>query len=198
MNHSITKQFLDYWKINGPESLLGYTKSGQLYFELMGVKNLEGNTAEIGVYKGYTSKLIHTFTQDKTHYCYDTFCGIIGATEEDDLHKNGEFSCSLENVKKTINMSNVIYKVGYFPDSFSENDEKFCFVHTDTDTYDGTKNSIIYFKDKIVSGGKIMFDDYCWGACPGVEKALTEFKKIDTEFIHKPMPKINQYVLIKK
>lgn len=57
MNHSINKQFLDYWKINGPESLLGYTKSGQLYFELMGVKDLEGNTAEIGVYKGYTSKI---------------------------------------------------------------------------------------------------------------------------------------------
>lgn len=95
-------------------------------------------------------------------------------------------------------MSNVIYKVGYFPDSFSENDEKFCFVHTDTDTYDGTKNSIIYFKDKIVSGGKIMFDDYCWEHCPGVEKALAEFKKIDTEFIHNPMPIINQYVLIKK
>ena len=95
-------------------------------------------------------------------------------------------------------MSNIIYKVGYFPESFNEDKETFCFVHSDTDTYDGTKNTIIYFKDKIISGGKIIFDDYCWDSCPGVEKALIEFSKNDSEFIHKPMPNYNQYVLIKK
>ena len=96
----INKIFLDYWKVNGSSSLLGYEKSGQLFFELMGVINLQGNTAEIGVYKGYTSKLIHTFTKQKTHYCYDTFCGIKGANSNIDLHKDGEFSCSLEEVQK--------------------------------------------------------------------------------------------------
>lgn len=72
------------------------------------------------------------------------------------------------------------------------------FVHSDTDTYLGTKNTIKYFKDNIVKGGKIIFDDYCWHACPGVEKALHEFREFDNEFIHKPLPKRNQYVLIKK
>ena len=45
-----------------------------------------------------------------------------------------------------------------------------------------------------------MFDDYCWENCPGVEEALHEFREEDkdTTFIHKPMPKIHQYVLIKK
>lgn len=159
----------------------------------MSVTNLEGNITEIGVYKGYTSKLIHTFTQNKLHYCYDTFCGIMGTTTEDDKHKNGEFSCSLENVKNTINMINVNYKVGYFvininykvgyfPDTFQENDEKFCFVHSDK--YIGTYNTIKFLKDLIIPGGKIIFDDYCWGAYPGVEKALNEFKNIDTGFIH--------------
>jgi len=199
MNYkNLEKKFLDFWRSYGKDTLLGYKKSGQLFFELAGVAHLEGNTAEIGVFKGYTSKLIHTLTPNKTHYCYDTFSGIQGATEANDLHKNGEFYCSLNDVKNTISMDNVIYKVGYFPDSFDENNEKLCFVHSDTDTYEGTKNTILYLKDKIVSGGKIMFDDYCWEYCPGVEKALTEFRLNDTEFIHKPMPKYNQYVLIKK
>jgi len=195
---NLEKQFLNFWKIYGKETCLGYKKSGQLFFELAGVVNLTGNTVEIGVYEGYTSKLIHYLTPDKTHYCYDTFCGIQGAKEENDFHKNGEFSCSIENVKNLINMENVIYKVGYFPDSFSENDEKFCFVHSDTDTYEGTKNTIIYLKDKIVSGGKILFDDYNWNNCKGVEKALKEFALCDNEFIHKPMPNYNQYLLTKK
>ena len=194
----INKLFLDYWKVNGSSSLLGYEKSGQLFFELMGVAHLEGNTAEIGVYKGFTSKLIHTFTKNKTHYCYDTFCGIQGANEENDLHKDGEFNCSLEEVKKNINLPNIVYKVGYFPETFEENHEKFMFVHSDTDTYIGTKSTIEYFKNLMVKGGKIIFDDYCWRHCPGVEKALHEFRNIDTEFVHKPMPKRHQYVLIKK
>jgi hypothetical protein len=196
--NKLEKQFLDFWKIYGEKTLLGYKKSGQLFFELVSVINLEGNTAEIGVFEGYTSKLIHAITPNKVHYCYDTFCGIKGSTEENDIHKNGEFYCSIDNVKKTIDMENVIYKVGYFPDTFDENNEKFCFVHSDTDTYEGTKNTILYFKDKIVSGGKIIFDDYCWEKCPGVEKALKEFNLHDTEFIHKAMPKYNQYVIIKK
>ena len=194
----VNNQFLNYWKVNGSSSLLGYKKSGQLFYELIGVRHLEGNTAEIGVYEGYTSKLIHTFTPNKTHFCYDTFCGIQGATTENDLVKDGQFYCSLEQVKSNINLPNIFYKVGYFPETFEENNEKFIFVHSDTDTYIGTKNTIIYFKDIIVKGGKIIFDDYCWKDCPGVEKALHEFRDTDTEFIHKPMPRINQYVLIKK
>jgi hypothetical protein len=194
----IISQFKKFWILNGNKSLLGYQKSCQLFAELMSVSKLHGNTAEIGVYEGFTSKLIHTFTQSKIHYCYDTFSGIQGIDKSIDIHKDGQFSCSLENVKKNINLPGVIYKVGYFPDTFEEVNEKFIFVHSDTDTYIGTKNTIIYLKDKIVPNGKILFDDYCWKDCPGVTKALHEFRDNDTEFIHKPMPKINQYVLIKK
>ena len=199
MNYTVLeKKFLNYWTENGSNSLLGYQKSGQLFYELVGVLKLDGYTAEIGVFEGLTSKLIHTFANNTTHYCYDTFCGIKGANEEKDIHKDGEFFCDLESVKKNINMKNVIYKVGYFPDTFEEDKRLFKFVHSDTDTYIGTKTTIEKFKDIIVPGGKIMFDDYCWEKCPGVETALHEFRDIDINFIHKPMPKINQYVLIKK
>jgi hypothetical protein len=195
---SVDKIFLDFWNETGSSSLLGYEKSKQLLFELKEVLHLEGNTAEIGVYQGYTSRLIHLVTINKLHYCYDTYCGIKGATNNNDVHIDGEFNCSLEQVKSNINLPNIVYKVGYFPETFEENTEKMIFVHSDTDTYVGTLNTIKYFKDIMVSGGKIIFDDYNWQYCPGVEKALHEFRDIDTEFIHKPMPNIHQYVLTKK
>jgi hypothetical protein len=187
----------NYWNECGSKSLLGYNKTMQLFHELCEVVNLEGNTAEIGVFEGYTSRLIHSATPKRRHYCYDTFSGIQGATSSDDCHKNGEFNCPLTTVKNNINLDNVEYKVGYFPDTFNEFNEKFIFVHSDTDTYIGTFNTIKYFKDIIVPGGKIIFDDYEWSACPGVKKALLEFAENDIEFLHKPMPNMHQYVLTK-
>lgn len=166
------------------DTILGSTKTRTLYNVICPIVHLNGCSAEIGVFKGHTSKFIHMMMPEKIHYCYDTFCGILGSDNSIDVHKDGEFACSLEDVKKNINMSNIIYKVGYFPDTFAEHDKKFCFVHSDTDTYIGTKNTIKYFCDKMVVGGKILFDDYEWRACPGVKKAIEEFTQNDIYFNH--------------
>ena len=61
--------FYDYNK--GDKCLLCYDKSFNLFKHLESVSKIQGNTAEIGVYTGVTSKLIHMFTPDKKHYCYD-------------------------------------------------------------------------------------------------------------------------------
>jgi hypothetical protein len=180
------------------DTILGHVKTRVLYNTLCPIVQLEGNSAEIGVFKGYTSKFIHMMMPSKTHYCYDTFCGILGSDSTIDYHKNGEFACSLEDVKRNINMPNVIYKSGYFPDTFDEYNEKFCFVHSDTDTYVGTQNTIKYFCDRMVTGGKILFDDYEWQNCPGVKKAIEEFVLHDTQFEHIPLRNTTQYVLVKK
>ena len=175
---------------------LGDIKAEKIYDELSKVKNLDGNTAEIGAYLGGTSKLIHKITPNKIHYCYDTFCGIIGTNNNYDGHKDGDFSCSLDEVKKNIDMEDIVYKVGYFPDTFQEYNEKFCFIHSDTDTYIGTKSTLEYCCDKIVQGGKIIFDDYNIGECMGVSIALNEFKQNDVYFNHEIY--YHQYILTKK
>ena len=181
-------------------SLLKPRKSYNLYKEILEIKNLDGDTAEIGVFQGKTSRLIHKLLPHKTHYAYDTYCGIQGADPTIDIHINGDFNAGLDSVKSIINMDNVVYKVGYFPESFSENDKTFCFVHSDTDTYIGTKSTLDYFCDRLVQGGKIVFDDYQWHKCPGVEKALLEFKEVNKDFIHKEIINpgiINQYCITK-
>ncbi len=179
-------------------SWIGETKAKTLYEEMKKVEFLEGHTAEIGVYLGGTSKFIHKALPHKVHFCYDTFEGIKGADSDIDKHNDGDFACSLEDVKKNINLDHVIYKKGYFPLSFDEINIDFSFIHSDTDTYIGTKNTILVFTDRLVKGGKIVFDDYTLPSCPGVQKALDEFAKYDDKFIHKPLPHLTQYVLTKK
>ena len=188
--------------------LLGYKKSKNIYDEIQVLRNVEGHTAEVGVFHGHTSKLIHRLLSDRTHYAYDTYCGIKGANPSIDRHIDGEFSAGLQGVKEVINMDDVVYKVGLFPDTFSEQNEKFCLVHSDTDTYFGTKATLACFAPLIVTGGKIIFDDYDWHMCPGVKKAVEEFKETDTAFTYRvydnsyrherDSTSINQCVLTRK
>ena len=76
-------------------------------------------------------------------------------------------------------MDNVIYKKGYFPETFQEDYILFSFVYSDTATYLGSKNTFHTFKNKIVSMGKIIF--YIDDNCAGIRKATDEV--IDNSFI---------------
>ena len=44
--------------------------------------NVSGPSAEIGVYKGYTSKLLSIINSNNIHYCYDTFNGVVHYNKE--------------------------------------------------------------------------------------------------------------------
>jgi len=145
--------------------------------ELNSILPLEGEMAEIGVFRGSSARVIHDRIPLKIFHLYDTFKGIVKADSSIDVHINGDFSnTSFEEVKATLgDSSNLIYHVGIFPETFTEQDKKFCFVYSDTDTYFGTMETLINFAPRMVKGGKIIFDDYEWKGCPGVKKAITEY-----------------------
>lgn len=161
--------------------LMGEGKTKFVYDELTSIGK-KGLTAEIGVFMGFTSKVIALSNGQNTHFCYDTFKGIAHVNPQIDVHQNGEFSCSLEKVKESINLPNVVYKKGTFPETFAESHLEFVFVHSDTDTYHGTKTTFDNFANIMCIGGKMLFDDYKWKNCPGVEKAVHEFYKNNKEF----------------
>ena len=161
------------WNEIKNNNILGYYKTKILFNELMSC-TINGNTAEIGVYEGSISKMIKLLTPNKIHYCYDTFCGIINSKNDmGDTHHDYEFSCNIDTVKNNINLKNIIYKIGYFPDTFEENNEKFSFIYSDTATYIGTKNTLSMFCNLITNEGKIIF--YVDDNCKGVEQAIQEF-----------------------
>ena len=195
-NDKNKKTFHEIWDSMSHHSFNGLDKTKIVYEELLNTFDIEGHTAEIGVYKGHTSKLIHELCKHKTHYCYDTFSGIDLSDSNIDFHKNGEFSCSLNNVKDLLGENNIVYKIGTFPNTFNEGNEKFSFVHSDTDTYAGTKATLDYFAPIMVDNGKMLFDDYKWKNCEGVEKAIKEFMNNNHSFTLKEYDK--QCVLTKK
>lgn len=149
---------------------------------------LQGSTAEVGVYTGGVSKLIASSLPAKTHYCFDTFEGIPNS-QEIDFHQNGEFACSLEEVMAYLSeCQNIIIKKGYFPNTAVGIDGRFCLVHIDGDTYQTTKDSLEFFYPRLVPGGCMVFDDWLWDSCLGVEKALREFMDGKPEPIEQTVP----------
>ena len=158
-------------------SLLGQAKSKILYSEMCMASTVDGAFAEIGVYKGITSKMMRLVFPERKLHCYDTFCGIAGADASVDQHKDGEFAASLEEVKARVGEDGVEYHIGKFPESYLAEDKKpeFAFVHVDLDTYAGTKAALDYLFPNLPIGGTILFDDYHWPNCTGVEKAIQEW-----------------------
>ena len=174
-NDKNKKTFHEIWDSMSHHSFNGLDKTKIVYEELLNTFDIEGHTAEIGVYKGHTSKLIHELCKHKTHYCYDTFSGIDLSDSNIDFHKNGDFNCSIEKTKDFLGTDNVIYKKGIFPFTFKEEKEKFIFVHSDTDTYAGAKATLDCFSKIIVYNGIILFDDYHF---KGIKKAIKEFNLV--------------------
>ncbi len=122
---------------------------------------IKGDLAELGVFDGSTSKLIHSYAPDRKIYLFDTFGGF----PDRDLKgkHDGRFKdTSIEKVKQKFgNLTNVIIKAGYFPDTTQglEN-EQYAFVMLDADLFAPTLAGLQYFYPRLASGGYIFVHDY--------------------------------------
>jgi O-methyltransferase len=136
---------------------------------------LPGDLAELGVYRGGAGLLMAGILPAKTIHLFDTFSGMPVSTH-DDHHKVGEFSeTSLESVQALYRDVRAEFHVGLFPDTAKDLTEKtFCVVHLDADQYTSTRDGIAFFWPRLVPGGVLVFDDYRWQNCPGVERAVRE------------------------
>ncbi len=139
-------------------NILECTDARILFEEISSCVHLAGDTAEVGVYQGHNSKVIKLLAPDKCHFCYDTFSGIVDSNAAlGDVHQDGEFACSLEAVKQRVGCENVVYKVGFFPDTFEEHGRTFCFVYIDVATFSGTQNALLRFNEHVMTaGGKLV------------------------------------------
>lgn len=121
---------------------------------------LKGSFAEIGVYRGDTSKIIHTLEPKIPLYLFDTFEGFPSKflTEKDERFKD----TSREFLKQTIgDLNNIIIRKGIFPDTTKGlEQETFSFVSIDLDIFDPTFLALDFFYPRLVSGGYIFVHDY--------------------------------------
>ena len=167
---------------------------------------IEGELAEVGVYKGLTAKLIHDYSPARSLHLFDTFEGFTSRGTESELRSTqtpvapSQFSdTSLESVVVYIapQNDNVVIHPGYFPDSIPDgfDQRKFAFVHLDADLYEPVLEGLHFFYPRMSDKGIIVVHDY--NAWQGARRAVDEFVRDKTELAI-PMPDKTGSVVIAK
>ena len=145
-------------------------------------KNIGGNVAELGVYKGDFSSLINKLFPEKKLYLFDTFEGF---REKDKiLDIENEYSKGIQDfsdtsvdevMRKMPNKELCVIKKGYFPETTEGIESTFCFVSIDADLFKPIYEGLVYFYEKMVWGGYIFVHDYNNDEYTGVKAAVRRF-----------------------
>lgn len=144
---------------------------------------LPGDTAEIGVAAGGTSRLIALASRGRRHWACDTFEGLVDVGPHDGPLTNGMFArrkdgvgMGLARVRERLAGLNAQVVEGKFPESAPEEMRaaRFSFVHLDVDTYQSMKDSFAFFEPRMCSGGLVALDDAVRGGAPGAQKFWRE------------------------
>jgi predicted O-methyltransferase YrrM len=184
-------------RINGL-TLISPDRCFMLYQFARYARNLPGELAEFGVYRGGTALLLASACPEKRLSLFDTFHGMPAVDKQIDRHRAGDFDdTSLEAVQARLRTyPKVEFFPGFFPDTVRPvEDRQFALVYVDVDIYQSVQDALAFFYPRLVPGGVMIFDDYLAPACPGVEKAIQEF--LQTTRNHPIQTTVSQCVLIK-
>ncbi len=147
------------------------------------VGDLDGDTAECGVFEGASSWLICAANRQsrpgRKHHLFDSFEGLSRPDEKDGSYwEPGALARSEAIVESKLApfLDDLVFHKGWIPERFGDvSDRAFAFVHVDVDLRQPTLDSIIFFYDRLVPGGILLCDDYGCTSCPGATSALDEF-----------------------
>ncbi|MDR2868333.1 MAG: TylF/MycF family methyltransferase, partial [Bacteroidales bacterium] len=106
-------------------------------------RNVGGNVAELGVYRGNFAKRINSLFPNKKIYLFDTFAGFTENAKKIENELMGveihqDFSqTSVDLVKQKMRYpENCIFEIGEFPESAKDCNDTFCFVSIDADLFE--------------------------------------------------------------
>jgi len=130
--------------------------------------NIEGDYAELGVYKGETAKVIRLCAPQRKLHLFDTFDGFPSGDLEDETGKASGYTSrhfadtSEEKVQGLLGFSkNIVFHKGYFPETTTGLEEtRFAFVSMDADLARPTKAGLEFFYPRLEKGGCILIHDY--------------------------------------
>jgi O-methyltransferase len=125
-------------------------------------ERIEGAFAEVGVWRGETSALLHRLAPSRDLHLFDTFEGF----PDRDLPPGAEDTrfrdTSQEAVRARVGGSaRVQLHPGYVPETLTAVEgERFAFVLLDLDLYDPTLASLEFFYPRLEAGGYLVMHDY--------------------------------------
>jgi hypothetical protein len=179
-----------------PTMTMGVDEAYLLRSAVQQTSKIEGDLAEVGVYRGASAKVIAEVKGDRVLHLFDTFEGLPEPGRIDSAFHQGQYACGLERVREYLSRyPNVQFHKGCFPQDTGDSveDRAFSFVHLDVDLYESTRNALRFFYPRVNRGGVIVSHDYV--QFPPVRHAFNEF------FSDKPEPVIelsgNQCMVVK-
>lgn len=137
----------------------------ELLIEEIKENNINGELAELGVYRGDFSKYMNEEFPCKKLYLFDTFCGFDNKDIDVDLTNDFSKKQWFEEVDNFMNTSeklvlkkmkypdNCVLRKGYFPDTIPEEEISYCLVSIDCDLYMPALEGLRYFYPRINEGG---------------------------------------------
>ena len=180
------------------EMLLNDFEANQIYMAVKKTEKIEGDIAEVGVYKGGSAKLMCETTKKKSIHLFDTFEGLpdVSDTDSQKQFKKGEYIATLDYVKNCLKKyARVYFYKGFFPaTSTPVKNKKFSFVHLDVDIYESTLSCLTFFYPRMSRGGILISHDY--PGSKGVKRAFDEFFKDKPEIIIE-VPVCDQCLIVK-
>ena len=153
-------------------------------------QGIEGDLAELGVWRGNTSAVLAHFASmhGRRGDLFDTFEGF---DERDrtgiDADKPPAFvNTSIDLVKTNIGQSADVcqFNKGWFPQTLTavHEDSTYCAVSLDCDLYDPMRAGLQFFYPRLSRGGILFLHDYSSGYWQGSKQAIDEFCKETGEF----------------
>ena len=152
-------------------------------------QNIQGEIAELGVYRGEFARYLNSEFPDRTLNLFDTFEGFAESDEQNDLKANLVSDRVIHDTKFIdtsidLVMSKMKYpervKIyqGYFPETIPSEEKRFALVSLDTDIYPPMLAGFEYFYPRLSEGGFIMAHDYnSANFFDSVHKAVDDFEK---------------------
>ncbi len=166
------KEWTDFYnkiKDDSERSGLSEQEAYALYAWIYATKNLEGEIAEFGVYRGWSAKVMCEANKtNKKVYLFDTFTGmplnLVDAKLDSPYCNTGKHHnlTSIYNVEAYLQKyKNIYFMNGLFSKTIKTlNYEKFSFVHLDCDIYQSTLQGLEYFYPRLVKGGILISHNY--------------------------------------
>ncbi len=140
-------------------------------------KSKKNYVVECGSYKGASSCSLSIICSliGRKLIIYDSFEGLPPVSKKNttyyhhlkisENYKKGMYKGSLETVKKNIrvfgDISQCIFRKGFFSSTLPKHKEKIDFLFLDVDLVTSTKESVEFLWRKITDGGYIFTDDSC-------------------------------------
>lgn len=162
-------------------------RSFELFANEIIKNNIDGETAELGVYKGTFSRLINASFPQRTLYLFDTFesfneeeflCELENGQVPDNFYDIFKNTSESQVLSKMIYPEKCVVKKGLFPGTaIGLENLRFAFVSIDVDFEHSVLEGLRFFYPRLNAGGAIFLHDYNNRFLGGVKKAVDIFEK---------------------